>query len=166
MCAAFFYCLSHSCVHTHCTVCYFEWILLNEKIISSLTSHSAKKMCSVWRTQHTHTHLYPVLFVFSTFCILFVALETQSHIHSEFSVLLQIKSVLSAQFSRVAELLQSLCKICNNSVFLMIIAYLYICFCKQLTTAFSVKQCHFCMHRWFFFFSSSSFVFPPTPHAI
>lgn len=136
--------LSFSFSWAHCTVCYFEWILLNEKIISSLTSHSAKEMCSPSEESATHT------FLPGPFRILFR--RTGEHrIQSEFSVLLQIKSVLSS-----IQLSVCVCESYYNhyakfatTLFFLWSSHTYICFCKQLTTAFPVKQWHFCMHRWF-----------------
>lgn len=101
-------------------------------------------MCSPSEESATHT------FLPGPFRILFR--RTGEHrIQSEFSVLLQIKSVLSS-----IQLSVCVCESYYNhyakfatTLFFLWSSHTYICFCKQLTTAFPVKQWHFCMHRWF-----------------
>lgn len=129
-------------LYIQCTVCYFEWILLNENIISSLTSHSAKKMCSVWRKNHI-----------STRCFLYCVRCTKGHsIQSEFSALLQIKSVLTATpFSTACECMRMGMRETKSyynryakfatTLFFLWSSHTHICFWKQLTTAFPVEQC-------------------------
>lgn len=162
LCAPHSFTVFSSLLYIQFAMCYFEWILLNEKIISSLTSHSAKKMCSVWRKKHI-----------STRCFLYCVRCTKGHsIQSEFSALLQIKVcsplLRSARHVSVWEWeweRQRATTIVMQNLPQLYFSYdhriLIFAFENNWRQHFQSNSVQFLYASMVFFFSSSSFVFLP-----
>lgn len=108
-----------------CTVCYFEWILLNEKIISSLTSHSAKENVFSLK-KGTHISIRFLFFMYCVRCVKGHPIQSGIQYAVVDQKCAQLNSALRSERMCRRELLQLLCKICHNFIFLMIIAYLYL----------------------------------------